>query len=108
MRFFPLTFTTTSSWCILPFIFGFSLSVKFLVIFVYFLTQLYTVAGQISALSYSLKCLLTELKLIPLLYEEHASATTSGLCFIFQKPSSGVNLLLQALHHHICFLPDLL
>src|SRR3989338_2297329 len=50
---------TNSSMLILPLSLGLCLMPKFLSALPYFFVQLYAVAGQISALLYSLKCLLT-------------------------------------------------
>jgi len=102
------TLLKNSSIFILPLNVGVCFMLNFLRAFPYFLTQLYTVAGQISALSYSLKCLLTSLKGIPLFLQLQASAIISGLCFIFQKPSFGTNRFSHLLHQYRCFLPDLL
>ena len=99
---------TNSSRFVLPLSFGIWFMLNFLRTLPYFLTQLYTVAEQIFALSYSLKCLLTSLKGIPLFLQLHASAIISGLCFIFQNPSFGTKRLLHLLHLYLCFLPDLL
>lgn len=52
---------TNSSMFILPLNSGVCFMLNFLRTLPYFFTQLYAVAGQISALSYSLKCLLTSL-----------------------------------------------
>jgi len=99
---------TNSSRFILPLNSGICFMLKFRKAFPYFLTQLYAVAGQMSALLYSLKCLLTSLKGMPLFLQLQASAIISGLCFIFQKPSLGTNRLLHLLHRYLCFLPELL
>ena len=59
VEFFFENLETNSSKFIFPLNFGICFRLKFLKTFPYFLTQLYAVAGQIFALSYSRKCLLT-------------------------------------------------